>query len=120
MSLTVQAASVAAWSDEAHVEQNRQAYRNKFEQVTPLVADALICERPEAGFYLWARTAGDDVEFTRELYARYNVLVLPGSFLGRVDQGVNPGAGWVRIALVDRIDACVEAAGRIARLTAAR
>ena len=119
MSPTVQAASLAAWADEAHVEDNRRAYREKFDAVTPIVAGALACARPEAGFYLWADTGGDDVAFTRELYARFNVLVLPGSFLGRAVDGRNPAAGYVRIALVEPLDACVQAAARIARLRGA-
>ncbi|MGE0806863.1 MAG: succinyldiaminopimelate transaminase [Burkholderiaceae bacterium] len=117
MSLPVQAASVAAWRDEAHVVDNRRLYREKFDAVTPLVAQALQTARPEAGFYLWARVPdGDDLAFCRRLYAQYNVLVLPGSFLSREHQGRNPGRGFVRIALVDSLASCVEAAHRLQRL----
>ncbi|MGD9946756.1 MAG: succinyldiaminopimelate transaminase [Burkholderiaceae bacterium] len=117
MSLPVQAASVAAWRDETHVVDNRRLYREKFDAVTPLVAQALQTARPEAGFYLWARVPdGDDLAFCRRLYAQYNVLVLPGSFLSREHQGRNPGRGFVRIALVDSLASCVEAAHRLQRL----
>ncbi|MBN9430771.1 MAG: succinyldiaminopimelate transaminase, partial [Burkholderiales bacterium] len=114
MSLPVQAASVAAWNDEAHVVDNRRLYCEKFDAVTPIVARVLETARPEAGFYLWARVPdGDDTAFCRRLYAQYNVLVLPGSFLSREQQGRSPGRGFVRIALVDSLASCVDAAGRI-------
>jgi N-succinyldiaminopimelate aminotransferase len=114
MNPAVQQASVAAWGDEAHVEENRRLYREKFEAVAPLIARHLEAGMPQAGFYLWARTPGDDAEFARRLHAEYNVTVLPGSFLARDHEGVNPGAGFVRIALVAGIDECLEAAHRIA------
>jgi N-succinyldiaminopimelate aminotransferase len=114
MNPAVQQASVAAWGDEAHVEENRRLYREKFEAVAPLIARHLEADMPQAGFYLWARTPGDDAEFARRLHAEYNVTVLPGSFLAREHEGVNPGAGFVRIALVAGIDECLEAAHRIA------
>jgi len=116
MSLPVQAASIAAWGDEAHVAENRLMYRSKFDAVTPVLARVLETARPEAGFYLWARVpGGDDQAFCRDLYAQYNVLVLPGSFLAREQDGRNPGSGFVRIALVDTLAGCVEAATRIER-----
>ena len=113
MSPVVQHASIAAWSDEAHVIANRELYRAKFAQVTPLLAAWLDVALPDAGFYLWADVAGDDVAFARGLLAQYNVTVLPGSLLTRESAGVNPGAGRIRLALVAPIDECVEAARRI-------
>lgn len=113
MSLVVQAASAAAWSDEAHVVDNRTLYRTKFAQVTPILAEVLGVALPDAGFYLWADVAGDEVSFTRELYANYNVTVLPGSYLAREAQGSNPGRGRIRMALVADTAECVEAAERI-------
>ncbi|UCE30416.1 MAG: succinyldiaminopimelate transaminase [Burkholderiales bacterium] len=114
MSLAVQAASIAAWGDEAHVIDNRARYAAKFEAVTPVVSEALQTQRPEAGFYLWARVPGrDDAAFARELQRQYNVLVLPGSFLARTHEGANPGAGFVRIALVEGLEACRRGAQRI-------
>lgn len=114
MSATIQAASVAAWNDEAHVAENRRLYREKFAAVTPLLSPWLETRLPDAGFYLWARTPLPDTDFARRLQAEYNVTVLPGSFLAREADGVNPGAGFVRIALVADTAECVEAAGRIA------
>jgi N-succinyldiaminopimelate aminotransferase len=114
MSPVVQAASIAAWNDEAHVVANRALYRDKFARVTPLLADVLDVKLPDAGFYLWAGVRGSDVEFARGLLAQYNVAVLPGSLLARDAHGTNPGAGRIRMALVAGVDECVEAAKRIA------
>ena len=117
MSAVVQSASAAAWLDEAHVEDNRAQYRDKFAQVTPLLAQVMDVRLPDAGFYLWASIPeifkGSDTEFSRELLALYNVVVLPGSYLARDAQGFNPGAGRVRMALVAETAECVEAAQRI-------
>lgn len=123
MSPVVQAASIAAWNDEAHVVENRRLYREKFAQVTPLLAEVLDVALPDASFYLWAgvperfasHTAGlgADEAFARELLAQYNVTALPGSYLARTVQGANPGAGRVRLALVAGVDECLEAAQRI-------
>jgi len=115
MSPTIQTASVAAWNDETHVEENRRLYRQKFDAVVPILAPHMQVTPPEAGFYLWAPTPIGDTEFARRLQAEYNVTVLPGSYLAREANGVNPGAGFVRIALVAELDECVEAARRIAR-----
>jgi N-succinyldiaminopimelate aminotransferase len=113
MSPAVQDASVAAWRDEAHVRENRRKYAEKFAAVTPLVQSALRVDAPEAGFYLWAPTPIADTEFARRLYAEQHVTVLPGSFLARESNGLNPGAKRVRMALVAEADECLEAARRI-------
>jgi N-succinyldiaminopimelate aminotransferase len=120
MAPPVQAASVAAWNDEEHVRENRRLYREKFAAVTPLIASALPVSKPDASFYLWTRTPGSDTDFARRLLAAYNVVALPGSFLAREAHGVNPGAGFVRIALVAPLAECIEAAGRIAQLAEER
>ncbi len=122
MSPVVQAASRAAWDDEAHVVHNRQLYREKFAQVTPLLAQVMDVRLPDAGFYLWAGVpaafGGSDTAFSSQLLAQYNVVVLPGSYLAREapnaqGQPFNPGAGRVRMALVAETAECMEAAGRI-------
>jgi len=117
MSPVVQAASIAAWSDEQHVVDNRALYREKFAKVTPLLLPVLDVALPDAGFYLWAGIPevfkGSDTAFSRELLALYNVVVLPGSYLAREARGHNPGAGRVRMALVAETAECVEAAERI-------
>jgi N-succinyldiaminopimelate aminotransferase len=117
MSPPVQAASVAAWNDEAHVVENRRLYAAKFAQATPLVQRVLETEVPEAAFYLWARVpGGDDEAWARRLFAETHVTVLPGRYLSRDAGGSNPGRGFVRIALVASVAEAAEAAQRIASL----
>ncbi len=114
MNPSVQAASIAAWGDEAHVQENRRQYREKFERAMPMLDGILQVAMPAAGFYLWAKTPVPDTEFARGLYRDYNVNVLPGSFLARDDaHGVNPGRNYVRMALVAPLDECIEAIGRV-------
>jgi N-succinyldiaminopimelate aminotransferase len=117
MSGAVGAASIAAWADETHVVDNCAMYRSKFATVTPMLQAVLDVRLPDAAFYLWAGLPdawnGDDAGFARALYAQYNVTVLPGSYLARDSQGINPGRGRIRMALVADTAECVEAAGRI-------
>lgn len=113
LSIPVQQASLAAWRDEAHVEANRELYRQKFAAVTAILAEVLDITVPPASFYLWPRIHGDDGDFARDLFAAKNVTVLPGSYLSRAQFGVNPGRGHIRMALVAPVDECVEAAHRI-------
>ncbi len=120
MSPVVQAASIAAWNDEAHVVDNRAMYRQKFAQVTPLLSQVLDVRLPDASFYLWAGVQGSDESFARELLAQYNVTVLPGSYLARDSQGANPGAGRIRMALVADTAECLEAAQRIVQFVQSR
>lgn len=115
MSPVVQAASIAAWGDEQHVAENRALYRQKFGEVTPVLAQVLDVKLPDAGFYLWAGVPGSDTDFARELLAQYNVTVLPGSYLAREVGGRNPGAGRIRMALVADTAECLEAAHRIVK-----
>jgi len=114
MSITVQQASIAAWRDEAHVRDNRAQYRGKFAAVRPMLEPVLATRAPAASFYLWAGVpGGDDETFARDLFAATHVTVLPGRYLAREAHGVNPGHGFVRIALVPELNDCVEAARRI-------
>ena len=110
-----QLASIAAWSDESHVRENRQLYREKFSAVLAELAPHLEVSAPEAGFYLWPKTPVADTEFARALYAQEHLTVLPGSFLARDADGINPGQNRVRMALVAPLEQCVEAAKRIVR-----
>ena len=115
ISPAVAAASLAAWGDDAHVRANRAAYARKFDLLAPRMADAYGTTRPDAAFYLWARVGDDDAGFARRLYADQAVSVLPGSYLGREAGGVNPGRGYVRIALVAELEECAEAIDRVVR-----
>jgi N-succinyldiaminopimelate aminotransferase len=116
MSPPVQAASIAAWNDEQHVIENRRLYAAKFAQATPIVQRSLKVQKPEAAFYFWAATPIDDEQYARRLYADCHVKALPGSYLSRERNGVNPGKGFVRLALVAPQDEVIEAAHRIANL----
>ncbi|HKK05188.1 MAG TPA: succinyldiaminopimelate transaminase [Gammaproteobacteria bacterium] len=108
-----QAASLKAWEDEGHVRDNRAVYTAKFAAVLEILAPVLDVKRPQAGFYLWPRTPGDDQEFARGLFAAQNVTVLPGSYLSRTAHGANPGQNRVRMALVAELEECIVAAERI-------
>ena len=117
MSVSVQRASIAAWEDEQHVIENRALYSEKYKAVMPLVRAPLEVRMPEGGFYLWMKTPVDDADFARGLQRDYNVLVLPGSYLARDSNGINPGRNYVRIALVAPLAECVEAVQRMVRFS---
>ncbi|GAB1235728.1 hypothetical protein UT5_21240 [Ferrigenium sp. UT5] len=117
MNPAIQAATIAAWNDEAHVAENRRLYAQKFEQVIALLAPVLPVRKPDAGFYLWLPTPIPDTAFAQALHRDYNVSVLPGSFLTREAHGINPGANFIRLALVADLDETLEAARRIAEFT---
>jgi len=114
MSPPVQAASEAAWGDETHVAANRALYREKFAAALPVIQRPLETAMPEGGFYLWIGTPIDDAAFARGLYQKYNVSVLPGSYLAREAHGINPGRQHIRVALVAPPDECLEGVRRIA------
>lgn len=117
MNPVIQAASIAAWNDETHVEENRRLYTDKFTRVVEILRDVLPVSLPDAGFYLWICTPIADTAFAQALYRDYNVTVLPGGFLARCAQGINPGENFVRLALVAETSETVEAAERIAKFT---
>ena len=108
-----QAASIRAWEDEEHVIDNRALYREKFRAVIDILDPVLEVTQPPAGFYLWPVTPEDDCKFARGLLAQQNVAVLPGSYLSRTADGINPGQNHVRMALVAPYEDCIEAARRI-------
>lgn len=108
-----QTASTAAWSDERHVVENRNRYREKFDRVLSILSATLAPQKPQAGFYLWATTPIVDTSFAQRLYAEQNITVLPGQFLSRSTSEGNPGENKIRMALVAPLDECLDAANRI-------
>lgn len=113
MNPTVQAASITAWNDELHVIENRRLYKEKFAQVTPVLNEVWPASIPDAAFYLWIQTGQPDTEIAKRLYEALNIVVLPGSFLARDAHRINPGEGFIRLALVAPLPECIEAAHRI-------
>ena len=115
MSVQNQLASIAAWKDETHVLENRQAYHAKFKAVLDILKPVLHIEQTDASFYLWPETPIDDESFAQRLFEKEHVTVLPGSYLSRTVNGVNPGENRIRMALVASEADCIEAAERIKR-----
>lgn len=113
MPVPTQLASIAAWQDENHVIENRNAYRRKFDAVLEILEGVLPVTKPDASFYLWPATSMNGEDFAQQLFAQQKVTVLPGSFLARTVDGINPGENYVRMALVAPLAECVEAAQRI-------
>ena len=119
--LPVQAASAAAWDDEAHVTANRALYRAKFDAAAGILGHLNGFRRPEAGFFLWlaapARDGNDGIAFARRLWAEQGVRVLPGANLARETIPGNPeskpGTAYVRCALVNDLETTLTALQRI-------
>ncbi|MES2579248.1 MAG: succinyldiaminopimelate transaminase [Pseudomonadota bacterium] len=116
MNPAIQAASLTAWNDDAHVIENRRLYAEKFKTVTPILSSVLEVKLPDAAFYLWAKIkdpAMTDTDFALKLYRDLNITVLPGSYLAREVNGINPGKNFIRLALVASLEECIDAANRI-------
>lgn len=113
MPLPTQYASIRAWQDEQHVQENRRLYREKFTAFIEILSDVCTISKPAASFYIWLKTPITDTEFAQQLFAQYNITVLPGSYLSRDFAELNPGQNHVRIALVAPLEDCIEAAQRI-------
>lgn len=115
MPIQHQLASIAAWSDEHHVKENRDQYRLKFDAVLSILGEHLAVDKPDAGFYLWPKTPIPDTDFAQQLYSQQNITVLPGQYIARTIDGHNPGDHRIRMALVAPLAQCVESAERIKR-----
>ena len=111
--IQTQYASISAWKDEVHVKKNRDLYRQKFNAFIDILSDVCTIDKPPASFYIWLKTPIDDTIFAQELFKQENITVLPGSFLSRNVDEINPGENHVRIALVAPVEECIEAANRI-------
>lgn len=103
VSMPLQAVAAAAFADEAHVIENRRLYNAKFAVAERLLAPLFGEVVPEGGFFLWLDVArfGGGIEVTRRLWAEAGVKVLPGAYLAMDGAAGNPGADYIRIALVD-------------------
>jgi N-succinyldiaminopimelate aminotransferase len=113
MPLPIQYASMAAWQDEDHVVENRHQYRQTINDVYQVLNPVLSMQMPAGGFFLWPETPMDDTKFARGLYIEQNITVLPGQYLSRQCEGVDPGINRVRMALVHPRLECLAAAHSI-------
>ncbi|MGI9345755.1 MAG: aminotransferase class I/II-fold pyridoxal phosphate-dependent enzyme [Gammaproteobacteria bacterium] len=119
--IPIQRASVLAWNDDAHTKVHRATYRAKFEAFDAAFEGQWRCPRPAGGFYYWMpvpeRWHGDDEAFCIDLYTQAGVEVVPGRYLACPPDASanshNPGAGFVRLALVDDLEACRQAGMRM-------
>lgn len=107
-----QFASIGAWQDESHVVENREKYQAKFQAAQAILGDRI--QIPDGSFFLWMPVEDDEAAAVH-LYKHAALTVLPGSYLGRKVDGHNPGAGYLRIALVPDLDICNEALHRISQ-----
>lgn len=112
----LQHVAVAAYSDEAHVEENRRLYRIKFDLADQILGNRYGYHRPAGGFCVWLDVSdrGGDEAACVKLYRDAGVRVIPGSYLARLqDDGSNPGAGYIRLALVSDSESTAEALHRL-------
>jgi N-succinyldiaminopimelate aminotransferase len=112
----LQHVAVAAYSDEAHVEENRRLYRIKFDLADQILGSRYGYKRPAGGFCVWLDVSelGGDEAVTVQLYRDAGVRVIPGSYLARLQpDGFNPGAGYIRLALVSDSESTGEALHRL-------
>ncbi|MBK8007643.1 MAG: aminotransferase class I/II-fold pyridoxal phosphate-dependent enzyme [Rhizobiales bacterium] len=113
----LQEVAIAAYSDEYHVEDTRKLYRQKFDLADKLLGQRFNHQRPEGGFFLWLDVTelGDDETAAKDLFKDAGLRVVPGSYLARTgSDGKNPGANYIRVALVDDLKITEEALSRLA------
>ena len=103
----MQQVAIAAYNDEAHVEKNRELYNAKFDLADQIIGDRYGYKRPAGGFFLWldvSQFGGSEV-VTKRLWAEAGVRVVPGRYLAREQaDGSNPGADYIRVAMVQDAD----------------
>jgi N-succinyldiaminopimelate aminotransferase len=108
--------AIAAYGDEAHVEDNRELYSAKFDLADQIVGDRYGYRRPAGGFFLWldvSKQGGSEI-VTKRLWAEAGVRVVPGRYLAREQtDGSNPGADYIRVAMVQDKAATAEALHRL-------
>jgi N-succinyldiaminopimelate aminotransferase len=120
MPVPTQIASIAAWQDEDHVKANRSLYREKFSAFLSILDGCLETDAPQAGFYLWPKTPYNCEQFALDLFEQKSITCLPGNFISRHANGMNPGDGRVRMALVASLEECKRAAERIKQFVQSR
>jgi N-succinyldiaminopimelate aminotransferase len=114
--LPILAASTALWQDERHVEQNRAAYNENFALARRMLGNRGAWQEPAGGFFLWL-DVGDGETAARRLWAEAGLRVLPGGYMAQPGaDGVNPGAAYIRVALVHELAVTADALTRLARV----
>ncbi len=112
----MQHVAIAAYGDETHVEENRRLYREKFDLADQIIGDRYGYSRPAGGFFLWLDVSayGGSEAATLKLWREAGLRVVPGRYLAR-DQadGSNPGADYVRVAMVQNREITAEALHRL-------
>jgi N-succinyldiaminopimelate aminotransferase len=111
-----QEVAIAAYRDELHVEVNRSLYREKFELADQIIGDRFGYRRPAGGFFLWLDVAarGGSEAAALKLWREAGVRVLPGRYAAREQEdGTNPGADYIRVAMVHDRETTAEALHRI-------
>jgi aspartate/methionine/tyrosine aminotransferase len=114
--IPAQRVAIAAYSDEAHVEESRALYVQKFDLADQILGDRYGYKRPAGGFLLWLDVSahGGDEAVTLRLWTEAGLRVIPGSYLAREQEhGFNPGAGYIRVAIVQDRDTTAEALHRL-------
>jgi aspartate/methionine/tyrosine aminotransferase len=117
--MPLQQVAIAAYDDESHVEENRRLYKIKFDLADQILGNRFGYQRPAGGFCLWLDVSGygGDEQAAVNLFKDGGVRVLPGSYLARVQPGAsNPGAGYIRVALVQDSETTAEALHRMVQV----
>jgi aspartate/methionine/tyrosine aminotransferase len=111
-----QEVAIAAYGDEAHVDENRALYRAKFDLADQIIGNRYGYKRPPGGFFLWLDVSqqGGSEAVTLKLWKDAGLRVLPGSYAARPQaDGFNPGDGYIRVAMVQDREATAEALHRL-------
>ena len=116
-----QHASAAVWAEEQHVTANRLAYARKYDVADAVLGDRFGYRRPAGGFFLWLdmSSLGNGENASLTLWKRFGVKVIPGAYLAQTGRdGTNPGANYVRVALVQDVQTIREALERVVHVSA--
>lgn len=114
--IPVLAAGTRLWRDDEHVEAIRAFYQTNFEIAQQVLGNRFGFNIPDGGFFLWL-DVGDGEEAAKKLWQEAGIRVLPGAYMSVEDaEGHNPGAKYIRIALVFDAEVTKAALGRIAEI----